>query len=277
MRNRRWMGLWILTGILLVSGCKNQENPEGYVDNSPIVIENEEDTYQIEKCTEEDFTQEEIESTGGFWEDNTEGNPDVLGKLVSVDSAGKRTVLDRLVYYPDAAENVISTENRFVYVGYPQLEAMNFKGRVYVSISKDGADRTVTEAKDMPNIENLQYNEGYLYYGDSFDNVYRMDEDFADQYLVATIPGAFIGVVGTDIYYWSTDTQQPGIYRQNLAGTEQNVFVQATGFSDPGIGMAEVKGRSVGDSSVIFHGNLESNSLEDPRSEEFTLEIPLAE
>lgn len=275
MKNGRRMGLWILTGIFLMSGCKSQENPEGYVDNSPIVIEEEENTYQIEKCTEEDFTEEEIESTGGFWEDNTEGDPDVLGKLVSVDSRGNRTVLDRLLYYPDASENLISTENRFVYIGYPQLEAMNFKGRVYVSISKDGSDRTVTEAKDTPNILNLQYNEGYLYYGDNFDNVYRIDEDFGNRYQVATISGAFIGIVGTDIYYWSTDTQQPGIYRQNLAGTEQNVFVQATGFANPGGGTTAVESRSGGDGSVIFQGSLQSASGEWSQSEEFTLEIPL--
>lgn len=274
MKNRRRTVLGIFAGLLLISGCKTQENPEGYVDNSPIVIEQEEYTYQIERCTEEDFTQEEIESTGGFWEDNTEGDPDVLGKLVSVDSKGNRTVLDRLVYYPDASEHLISTENRFVYIGYPQLEAMNFKGRVYVSISRDGSDRTVTEAKDTPNIYNLQYNEGYLYYGDSFDNVYRMDEDFADRYLVGTIPGAFIGIVGTDIYYWGTDTQQPGIYRQNLAGTEQNVFVQAVGTADAGDGVAVVESRSVGDSSVFFSGTLQSSS-EGVQSENFTLEIPL--
>lgn len=275
MKNRRWMGLWLLVGILIMSGCKSKENPEGYVDNSPIVIESEESTYQIEKCTEEDFTEEEIESTGGFWENNTEGNPDVLGKLVKVDSNGNRTVLDRLVYYPDASENIISTEQRLIYVGYPQLEAMNFKGRVYVSLSKDGTDRTVTEAKDMPNIVNLQYNEGYLYYGDSFDNVYRMDEDFSDRYLVATLSGTFIGIAGTDIYYWSTDTGKPGIYRQNLAGTEQNVFVQSTGFPDPGSGTALVKERTVSEDSVVFQGSLQDNSAENTRSEEFSLEVPL--
>ena len=39
MKNGRRMGLWILAGIFLMSGCKSQENPEGYVDNSPIIIE----------------------------------------------------------------------------------------------------------------------------------------------------------------------------------------------------------------------------------------------
>lgn len=274
MKNRRWMGLWILMGILLVSGCKTKENPEGYVDNSPIVIDQGDETYQIERCTEEDFTEEEVESTGGFWEDNTEGDPDVLGKLVAVDGKGNRTVLDRLVYYPDASKYMISTENRFVYVGYPQLEAMNFKGRVYVSISRDGSDRTVTEAKDTPNIYNLQYNEGYLYYGDSFSNVYRMDEDFGDRYLVGTIPGTFIGIVGKDIYYWGTNTQQPGIYRQNLSGTETDLFVQSAGFANPGDGMAVVEDRSVSDSSVSFSGTLQTSSGEG-QTEEFTLEIPL--
>lgn len=276
MKKGKWIGLCTAAGLILLAGCKSEEKTEGYVDNSPVVIEEGEDgtVYQIEECIQEDFTQEEIETTGGFWEDNTEGNPDVLGKLVSVADNGERTVLDRLLYYPDASERVISTENRFVYVGYPQLEAMNFKGRVYVSIAKDGSDRTVTEAKDTPNITNMQYCDGYLYYGDYFHSVYRMDENLSNRYLVGETPGAFITVADGSIYYWSMNTEVPGIYRQTLSGSETEVLVTETEAADTGSGKAVISSQERDDASVRISGTLTDEDAE--ISEPFSLEIALS-
>lgn len=276
MKNRRMIGLYTLAWIFLLTGCKTEEKTEGHVDNSPVVIEEEADgaVYQIEECTQEDFTEEEIESTGGFWEDNTEGDPDVLGKLVLVAADGDRTVLDRLLYYPEASENVISTENRFVYVGYPQLKDMNFKGRVYVSVAKDGSDRTVTEAKDTPNITNMQYCDGYLYYGDYFHSVYRMNEDLENQYLVGETPGAFLTVADGSIYYWSNDEEAPGIYRQTLSGSETEVFVMETEAYDPGMGKVVITSQERDDDSVKITGTLTAEY--EGISEAFTLEIPLS-
>ena len=276
MKNRRMIGLYTLAWIFLLTGCKTEEKTEGHVDNSPVVIEEDADgaVYQIEECTQDDFTEEEIESTGGFWEDNTEGDPDVLGKLVLVAADGDRTVLDRLLYYPEASENVISTENRFVYVGYPQLKDMNFKGRVYVSVAKDGSDRTVTEAKDTPNITNMQYCDGYLYYGDYFHSVYRMNEDLENQYLVGETPGAFLTVVDGSIYYWSNDEEAPGIYRQTLSGSETEVFVMETEAYDPGMGKVVITSQERDDDSVKITGTLTAEY--EGISEAFTLEIPLS-
>lgn len=276
MKNRRMIGLYTLAWIFLLTGCKTEEKTEGHVDNSPVVIEEEADgaVYQIEECTQEDFTEEEIESTGGFWEDNTEGDPDVLGKLVLVAADGDRTVLDRLLYYPEASENVISTENRFVYVGYPQLKDMNFKGRVYVSVAKDGSDRTVTEAKDTPNITNMQYCDGYLYYGDYFHSVYRMNEDLENQYLVGETPGAFLTVADGSIYYWSNDEEAPGIYRKTLSGSETEVFVMETEAYDPGMGKVVITSQERDDDSVKITGTLTAEY--EGISEAFTLEIPLS-
>lgn len=276
MKKGKWIGLCTAAGLIFLAGCKSEEKTEGYVDNSPVVIEEGEDgtVYQIEECIQEDFTQEEIETTGGFWEDNTEGNPDVLGKLVSVADNGERTVLDRLLYYPDASERVISTENRFVYVGYPQLEAMNFKGRVYVSIAKDGSDRTVTEAKDTPNITNMQYCDGYLYYGDYFHSVYRMDENLSNRYLVGETPGAFITVADGSIYYWSMNTEVPGIYRQTLSGSETEVLVTETEAADTGSGKAVISSQERDDASVRISGTLTDEDAE--LSEPFSLEIALS-
>mgnify|MGYP005811918501 CR=1 FL=1 len=276
MKNRRMIGLYTLAWIFLLTGCKTEEKTEGHVDNSPVVIEEEADgaVYQIEECTQEDFTEEEIESTGGFWEDNTEGDPDVLGKLVLVAADGDRTVLDRLLYYPEASESVISTENRFVYVGYPQLKDMNFKGRVYVSVAKDGSDRTVTEAKDTPNITNMQYCDGYLYYGDYFHSVYRMNEDLENQYLVGETPGAFLTVADGSIYYWSNDEEAPGIYRQTLSGSETEVFVMETEAYDPGMGKVVITSQERDDDSVKITGTLTAEY--EGISEAFTLEIPLS-
>lgn len=276
MKNRRMIGLYTLTWIFLLTGCKTEEKTEGHVDNSPVVIEEDADgaVYQIEECTQDDFTEEEIESTGGFWEDNTEGDPDVLGKLVLVAADGDRTVLDRLLYYPEASENVISTENRFVYVGYPQLKDMNFKGRVYVSVAKDGSDRTVTEAKDTPNITNMQYCDGYLYYGDYFHSVYRMNEDLENQYLVGETPGAFLTVADGSIYYWSNDEEAPGIYRQTLSGSETEVFVMETEAYDPGMGKVVITSQERDDDSVKITGTLTAEY--EGISEAFTLEIPLS-
>ncbi len=276
MKNRRMIGLYTLAWIFLLTGCKTEEKTEGYVDNSPVVIEEDADgaVYQIEECTQEDFTEEEIESTGGFWEDNTEGDPDVLGKLVLVAADGDRTVLDRLLYYPEASESVISTENRFVYVGYPQLKDMNFKGRVYVSVAKDGSDRTVTEAKDTPNITNMQYCDGYLYYGDYFHSVYRMNEDLENQYLVGETPGAFLTVADGSIYYWSNDEEAPGIYRQTLSGSETEVFVMKTEAYDPGMGKVVITSQERDDDSVKITGTLTAEY--EGISEAFTLEIPLS-
>ena len=276
MKNRRMIGLYTLAWIFLLTGCKTEEKTEGHVDNSPVVIEEDADgaVYQIEECTQEDFTEEEIESTGGFWEDNTEGDPDVLGKLVLVAADGDRTVLDRLLYYPEASENVISTENRFVYVGYPQLKDMNFKGRVYVSVAKDGSDRTVTEAKDTPNITNMQYCDGYLYYGDYFHSVYRMNEDLENQYLVGETPGAFLTVADGSIYYWSNDEEAPGIYRQTLSGSETEVFVMETEAYDPGMGKVVITSQERDDDSVKITGTLTAEY--EGISEAFTLEIPLS-
>lgn len=276
MKNRRMIGLCTLAWIFLLTGCKTEEKTEGHVDNSPVVIEEDADgaVYQIEECTQDDFTEEEIESTGGFWEDNTEGDPDVLGKLVLVAADGDRTVLDRLLYYPEASENVISTENRFVYVGYPQLKDMNFKGRVYVSVAKDGSDRTVTEAKDTPNITNMQYCDGYLYYGDYFHSVYRMNEDLENQYLVGETPGAFLTVADGSIYYWSNDEEAPGIYRQTLSGSETEVFVMETEAYDPGMGKIVITSQERDDDSVKITGTLTAEY--EGISEAFTLEIPLS-
>lgn len=276
MKNRRMIGLYILAWIFLLTGCKTEEKTEGHVDNSPVVIKEDADgaVYQIEECTQDDFTEEEIESTGGFWEDNTEGDPDVLGKLVLVAADGDRTVLDRLLYYPEASENVISTENRFVYVGYPQLKDMNFKGRVYVSVAKDGSDRTVTEAKDTPNITNMQYCDGYLYYGDYFHSVYRMNEDLENQYLVGETPGAFLTVADGSIYYWSNDEEAPGIYRQTLSGSETEVFVMETEAYDPGMGKVVITSQERDDDSVKITGTLTAEY--EGISEAFTLEIPLS-
>ena len=276
MKNRRMIGLYTLAWIFLLTGCKTEEKTEGHVDNSPVVIEEDADgaVYQIEECTQDDFTEEEIESTGGFWEDNTEGDPDVLGKLVLVAADGDRTVLDRLLYYPEASENVISTENRFVYVGYPQLKDMNFKGRVYVSVAKDGSDRTVTEAKDTPNITNMQYCDGYLYYGDYFHSVYRMNEDLENQYLVGETPGAFLTVADGSIYYWSNDEEAPGIYRQTLSGSETEVFVMETEAYDPGMGKVVITSQERDDDSVKITGTLTAEY--EGISEAFTLEIPLS-
>ena len=276
MKNRRMIGLYTLAWIFLLTGCKTEEKTEGHVDNSPVVIKEDADgaVYQIEECTQDDFTEEEIESTGGFWEDNTEGDPDVLGKLVLVAADGDRTVLDRLLYYPEASENVISTENRFVYVGYPQLKDMNFKGRVYVSVAKDGSDRTVTEAKDTPNITNMQYCDGYLYYGDYFHSVYRMNEDLENQYLVGETPGAFLTVVDGSIYYWSNDEEAPGIYRQTLSGSETEVFVMETEAYDPGMGKVVITSQERDDDSVKITGTLTAEY--EGISEAFTLEIPLS-
>lgn len=276
MKNRRMIGLYTLAWIFLLTGCKTEEKTEGHVDNSPVVIEEDADgaVYQIEECTQDDFTEEEIESTGGFWEDNTEGDPDVLGQLVLVAADGDRTVLDRLLYYPEASENVISTENRFVYVGYPQLKDMNFKGRVYVSVAKDGSDRTVTEAKDTPNITNMQYCDGYLYYGDYFHSVYRMNEDLENQYLVGETPGAFLTVADGSIYYWSNDEEAPGIYRQTLSGSETEVFVMETEAYDPGMGKVVITSQERDDDSVKITGTLTAEY--EGISEAFTLEIPLS-
>lgn len=276
MKNRRMIGLYTLAWIFLLTGCKTEEKTEGHVDNSPVVIEEDADgaVYQIEECTQDDFTEEEIESTGGFWEDNTEGDPDVLGKLVLVAADGDRTVLDRLLYYPEASENVISTENRFVYVGYPQLKDMNFKGRVYVSVAKDGSDRTVTEAKDTLNITNMQYCDGYLYYGDYFHSVYRMNEDLENQYLVGETPGAFLTVADGSIYYWSNDEEAPGIYRQTLSGSETEVFVMETEAYDPGMGKVVITSQERDDDSVKITGTLTAEY--EGISEAFTLEIPLS-
>lgn len=276
MKNRRMIGLYTLAWIFLLTGCKTEEKTEGHVDNSPVVIEEDADgaVYQIEECTQDDFTEEEIESTGGFWEDNTEGDPDVLGKLVLVAADGDRTVLDRLLYYPEASENVISTENRFVYVGYPQLKDMNFKGRVYVSVAKDGSDRTVTEAKDTPNITNMQYCDGYLYYGDYFHSIYRMNEDLENQYLVGETPGAFLTVADGSIYYWSNDEEAPGIYRQTLSGSETEVFVMETEAYDPGMGKVVITSQERDDDSVKITGTLTAEY--EGISEAFTLEIPLS-
>ena len=276
MKNRRMIGLYTLAWIFLLTGCKTEEKTEGHVDNSPVVIEEDADgaVYQIEECTQDDFTEEEIESTGGFWEDNTEGDPDVLGKLVLVAADGDRTVLDRLLYYPEASENVISTENRFVYVGYPQLKDMNFKGRVYVSVAKDGSDRTVTEAKDTPNITNMQYCDGYLYYGDYFHSVYRMNEDLENQYLVGETPGAFLTVADGSIYYWSNDEEAPGIYRQTLSGSETEVFVMETEAYDPGMGKVVITSQERDDDSVKITGTLTAEY--EGIGEAFTLEIPLS-
>ena len=48
------------------------------------------------------------------------------GKLVLVAADGDRTVLDRLLYYPEASENVISTEKPFCLCGLSTIERHEF-------------------------------------------------------------------------------------------------------------------------------------------------------
>ena len=151
---------------------------------------------------------------------------------------------------------------------------MNFKGRVYVSVAKDGSDRTVTEAKDTPNITNMQYCDGYLYYGDYFHSVYRMNEDLENQYLVGETPGAFLTVADGSIYYWSNDEEAPGIYRQTLSGSETEVFVMETEAYDPGMGKVVITSQERDDDSVKITGTLTAEY--EGISEAFTLEIPLS-
>ncbi|NCC42353.1 MAG: hypothetical protein EOM18_01955 [Clostridia bacterium] len=273
----KWIGICTLSAVLMLAGCKKDEKVTGYVDNSPQIIDTIDGvTYQIEKCTEEDFTKEEIESTGGFWKENTEGNPEVLGKLVAVDGNGDRDILDRLVYYKDGECRVISTEDRIVYIGYPQVESLNYKGRVYVSISYDGSSRNIGEAKDTPNIENLQYIDHYLYYSeDGGSSVCRMNSNLQDKYLVGQVPGDFVTVAGNSIYYWNTydenNEKESGIYRQTLSGSETDVFVQGVGI-DNIEGSADLSEWDQQDKLVSIKGTLTSGSGE---KEEIDMDLPV--
>jgi hypothetical protein len=273
---KKIVGLCTISLLILLAGCKKEDSAAGYVDKSPQIISTiNGTTYQIEQCKEEDFTKEEIESTDGFWDENTEGDPDVLGKLVAVDKNGQRNVLDRLVYYKDGTCNVISTDNRLIYIGYPQIESLNYKGRVYVSISYDGASRDAGEAKDTPNILNMQYIDGYVYYSqDNGSAVYRADEDLQKVYMIGEVPGTFITVADKSIFYWnnSESDEKQGIYSQTLSGAEKDVFVQDVGIENLS-GTVSILERNQTDSTVSIKGELKNS---DEKTEEFLLEIPFS-